>query len=68
MKFSSAFDRRLLLGIGLAACLLAPGHGAEADLRDVIRDDFTFAAASTVSCLRTSKVTRKCRGPTLAAR
>jgi hypothetical protein len=54
MKIPSVFRPRPLLAIGLAAFLLAiglvafllaPSRGAEADLRDVIRDDFTFAAA-----------------------
>ena len=44
MKFPSVFCHRPLLVASLTSCLLAPSRGAEADLRDVIRDDFTFAA------------------------
>jgi hypothetical protein len=45
MNISSVFCHRPLLVASLAAGLLVPGRGAEADLRDVIRDDFAFAAA-----------------------
>ena len=51
MKKSSIFCHRPLFAIGLAAGVLAPGRAAEADLREVIHDDFTFAAAQYTQLL-----------------
>jgi hypothetical protein len=45
MRISSVFRHRPLFAIGLVASLLPPCRGAEPDMRDVIRDDFAFAAA-----------------------